>query len=178
MSSYPQRLEKYASKLVATLELPEPNSGKILFRLVRLPCQGIETVVDILDFNNRYLLRISRILISLRTNLQNSINLRNSVPVEISCGYIDKISIADCMMNFLREQTLQSDLEDCEESDHFFAFYTDSVNCYASGITNPHKKSWAELWQIIINRTYGLDHLVGRRHLRTDNLLLDSSIYE
>ena len=174
MLSYPKSLEKYASQFAAFADLPEPNSNKCFFRLVRLPCQGIETFVDISEMNNRLFLRISRILSSARSKFTNSNYCSKRLSVEISSGYIKNSLIQDSFFRNLKENRLKSDLEDDSMADHYFAFFTDSYECYASGITNPHSKKWAELWQFIINRSYGLDHVVGRRHLRTCNLLLES----
>jgi hypothetical protein len=104
------------------------------------------------------MLKVSRVLTPLRQILNSDQQVKPQV--EISSGYIDR-----------NEATIYSDLEDSKQSSHFFMFYTDSYSCTVSAISNPHEKKWAELWQRIINRSYGLEHLVARRHLRTCNLL-------
>ena len=45
--SFPKRLEEQVARLSAYMNLPEPASGDLFFRLVRMPAKGRETVVDI-----------------------------------------------------------------------------------------------------------------------------------
>ena len=168
---YPQILEKYSSTIVAELNLPRPKSGKFLFRLARFPDCGTATYVDILDYRSRVMLRVSRILTNIR-----SFNLLDEVPisarVEISSGFISHKEIIIKEFGCINKKSLMSDLENTKSGNHYFIFYTDSFDCAISGITNPHDKADAELWHRIINRSYGLEHSVPRRHLRTCNLLI------
>lgn len=168
---YPQILEKYSSTIVANIDLPTPKSGKFLFRLARHPEKGVATYIDLLDYRSRVMLRISRIL----TNL-NSFNLKQSKPpksiVEISSGFIDANEYLFNEFERINSESLPSNLEDSTKGDHYFIFYTDSFNCTFSGITNPYSKEKTELWQRIINRSFGIEHSVVRRHLRTCNLLV------
>ena len=90
--------------------------------------------------------------------------------VEISSGYISKDEYLLTEFQRLRSENLPNDLHDSPASSHFFIFYTNSIDCVAAGISDPHEKHWAELWQRVINRTYGIEHRVARRHLRTCNL--------
>ena len=168
---YPQILEKYSSTIVAELNLPRPKSGKFLFRLARFPDRGTATYIDILDYRSRVMLRVSRILSDIR-----NLNLINEVPktarVEISSGFISHTEFLIKEFNFINSKSLMPELENTKFGNHYFIFYTDSFDCTVSGISNPHDKAYAELWHRIINRSYGLEHSVPRRHLRTCNLLV------
>jgi len=166
---FPQRLESLNSSIVATLDLPTPKSEKFCFRLSRFPLSGMETTIDLVDYKSRVMLKVTRILTPLREIL---VSEKKIIPkVEISCGYIDSNEYLFSELQRLRNTKVYSDLEDSENTSHFFMFYTDSYSCTVAGISNPHDKMWAELWQRIINRSYGLEHRVARRHLRSCNLL-------
>jgi len=115
------------------------------------------------------MLRVSRVLTPLRQILDSETEL--TPQVEISCGYINSNDYLLSELRRMNERIIYNDLEDCKNSSHFFIFYTDSYSCTLAGISNPHQKKWAELWQRIINRSYGLEHQVARRHLRSCNLL-------
>tara|TARA_B100001027_G_scaffold188750_1_gene141968 strand:- start:5992 stop:6510 length:519 start_codon:yes stop_codon:yes gene_type:complete len=171
MMLYPQILEKYSSTIVAELNLPRPKSGKFLFRLARFPDRGTATYIDILDYRSRVMLRVSRILSDIR-----NLNLINDVPktarVEISSGFISHTEFLIKEFNSINSKSLMPELENTKFGNHYFIFYTDSFDCTVSGISNPHDKAHAELWHRIINRSYGLEHSVPRRHLRTCNLLV------
>jgi hypothetical protein len=166
---YPQRLESLNASIVAKLDLPTPKSEKFSFRLTRLPFSGLETTIDLVDYRSRVMLKVSRVLTPLRQILDSDKQLKPQV--EISCGYIDRNEYLLSELKRLSEAKIYNDLEDSEQSSHFFMFYTDSYSCTIASISNPHEKKWAELWQRIINRSYGLEHQVARRHLRTCNLL-------
>ena len=117
------------------------------------------------------MLRVSRIL----TDLSN-FNLRDVTPkglqVEISSGFISRTEFLINEFNLINKNALIPELENSKSGNHYFLFYTDSFDCTVSGISNPHEKVHAELWHRIINRSYGLEHSVPRRHLRTCNLLI------
>ena len=149
--------------------MPTPKSEKFSFRLTRLPSKGMETTIDLVDYSSRVMLRVSRVITPLRQILDSEKEFKPQV--EISCGYIDSNEYLLSEMKSIKEEIIYNDLEDCKKSSHFFIFYTDSYSCTLAGISNPHEKKWAELWQRIINRSYGLEHQVARRHLRTCNLL-------
>lgn len=116
------------------------------------------------------MLRVSRVLSPLRQKIMDP-NLAIIPKVEISTGYISKDEYLLSEFKRLKSENLCNDLQDSPSSSHFFLFFTNSVDCVAAGISDPHDKSWAELWQRVINRTYGIEHRVARRHLRTCNLL-------
>ena len=170
MLSFPQRLERQASSVIANLDLPAPNSGNFLLRLARFPDRGTETIVDIIQQKHRILLKVTRILVNLRELLIKG-NIEKKVPVEISFSHIDQ---NEPLVQELKRDThyqLINDLVDSKKGSHFFLFYTDSMECIAKGISNPHEKDWAEAWQRLINRSYGTEHIVPRRNARTSNLL-------
>ena len=100
----------------------------------------------------------------------------NEVPktarVEISSGFISHTEFLIKEFNSINSKSLMPELENTKFGNHYFIFYTDSFDCTVSGISNPHDKAHAELWHRIINRSYGLEHSVPRRHLRTCNLLV------
>jgi len=166
---YPQRLESLNASIVAKLDLPTPKSENFSFRLTRLPFSGLETTIDLVDYRSRVMLKVSRVLTPLRQILNSDQQVKPQV--EISSGYIDRNEYLLSEIKRLNESIIYNDLEDSKQSSHFFMFYTDSYSCTVSAISNPHEKKWAELWQRIINRSYGLEHQVVRRHLRTCNLL-------
>ena len=170
MQNFPFRLEKLTSTIVANLDLPTPKSGKFLFRLVRFPLRGTDTVLDLVDYRNRVLLRVTRMLKSPR-NLLLSNSKNQIIPVEISSEYISKDEYLITELPNITSSNLPESLEDIENGNHYFIFFTDSETYTASGITNPYQKSDTELWQRLINRSYGLEHRVPRRHLRSCNLL-------
>ena len=106
--SFPKRLEEQVARLSAYMNLPEPASGDLFFRLVRMPAKGRETVVDINSCGFRYRVRITRFLKSLRRSLLNcespKPNLNHAVvpSVEISSSYLDaqsptRLIVADAM---------------------------------------------------------------------------------
>ena len=166
---FPKKLERYNASIIANLELPTPKSGKFLFRLCRFPVSGLETTIDLVDYRNRVMLKVSRVLSPLRQKIMDP-NLSINPKVEISSGYISKDEYLLTEFQRLRSENLPNDLHDSPASSHFFMFYTNSIDCVAAGISDPHEKHWAELWQRVINRTYGIEHRVARRHLRTCNL--------
>ena len=168
---YPQILEKYSSTIVANIDLPTPKSGKFLFRLARHPEKGVATYIDLLDYRSRVMLRISRILTDL-----NSFNLKQSKPpksiVEISSDSLTQ-------MNTFSTNSSGSILKVClvtlkilpkETTFSYFTRIPLIVLFLVLRTHIPRKKT--ELWQRIINRSFGIEHSVVRRHLRTCNLLV------
>ena len=45
--SFPKILEERAAQYSAYMNLPEPDSGEMFFRLVRMPLKGRETIIDV-----------------------------------------------------------------------------------------------------------------------------------
>ena len=170
MISFPQRLERQASSVVANLDLPAPNSGNFLLRLARFPNRGTETILDVIQQNHRILLKVTRILVNLRKPLVEG-KFEKKIPVEISFSYIDQNEPLVQELSRDIQFQLVDDLENSMDGNHFFLFYTDSIECIAKAISNPHEKVWAEAWQRLINRSYGTEHVVPRRHARICNLL-------
>lgn len=167
--SFPKRLEEQVARLSAYMNLPEPASGDLFFRLVRMPAKGRETVVDINSCGFRYRVRITRFLKSLRRSLLNcespKPNLKQAFvpPVEISSSYLDAQSPTIRLLEYLNFDEFVNDLEDDPTADHFFLFHTNSKDFGCRAITNPHHKKWPENWTLLINHTYGLELFPPRR---------------
>lgn len=174
--SYPLRLEQRVSKLSANLNLPEPHSGFFSFRLVRLPNQGVETVVDLYSQGSRIFLKVSRILYPLRSlpefSKANPIGPDASViPVEYSSALCE---IDEPIVREIRRGSpfdLESDIQGAHEDSHYFVFFTDSRDCIAKGISNPHENGSRELWTRLISYSYGVEQLPPRRFYRRDSLV-------
>lgn len=156
---------------MANLELPTPKSGKFVFRLARMPRKGLPTVIDLQDYKFRLFLRVTRVLKSLEEVISDEEEKNQPVPVEISSRYLDRNEFLTREFRFINNDNFFSNLENCRNSSHFFLFYSDSLTYTAAGISNPHHNPKAEMWQRLINRTYGLEHHAPRRHLRSCNLL-------
>ena len=137
--------------------LPVVNSGNFSFRLSSFPVEGAETILDIHSIGSRVFITVTRFLTSLRFNILDKGSDKNTNskknPIEIS--------IAECSMGepILRE-LLSDDIFDLEDDlskqvndNHYFLFFTDSRNCIAAGVSNPHS-SKKEKWIRLINRSY------------------------
>lgn len=174
--SYPLRLEQRVSKLSANLNLPEPLSGFFSFRLVRLPKQGVETVVDLYSRGSRIFLKVSRILYPLRSleEFAESNSLESSsvvIPVEYSSATCE---IEEPIVREIHRGSpfdLESNLKDSDADSHYFIFFTDSRDCVAKGVSNPHEDANCELWTRLISYTYGVEQLPPRRFYRRDSLV-------
>ncbi len=166
--SFPLALERQASSLAANLFLPDPNSGNFSFRIARFPSEGLEVVTDVFQVGARFHLQVTRFLESLRLRLSETkaINSAFDLPIsiEISCSTCDRNN--PLLSELLKRPPFdfQNDISDSPSEDHFFIFYTDSRNCVAKAISEPHSKSWAEDWQRLINRSYGTEHIPPRRN--------------
>jgi hypothetical protein len=173
---FPLLLEQRVSKLSANINLPQPQSGLFSFRLVRLPKEGVETVVDLYSKGSRVLLKVSRILHPLRNLVENnqgtsSSPLENRIPVELSSGLCES---EEPLVREIRRGTplqLTSNLSGGFEDSHYFVFFTDSHECIAKGITNPSDLPNGELWTRLITFSYGVEQLPPRRFYRRDLLV-------
>jgi hypothetical protein len=174
-SFYPLLLEQRVSKLSANINLPQPQSGLFSFRLIRLPKEGVETVVDLYSHGSRFFLKLSRILHSLRSLDEFSqekitVSQATQIPVEVSYAYCD---IEEPLVREIRRGTpfdLNSNLSGGHSDSHYFVFYTDSHDCIAKGITNPFEIKQCELWTRLITYSYGVEQLPPRRFYQRDAL--------
>ena len=172
-TSYPLCLEQRVSKLSANINLPSPNSGLFFFRLIRLPKEGVETTIDLYSKGNRIFLKVSRILQSLRESDGDSgeqyAKISNPViPVEISSGLCnaDEPIVREIIRG--TPLKLKSKLQSDRDGSHYFIFFTDSRDCIASGITDPHHVNKCELWTRLICYSYGVEQITPRRFYRRD----------
>ena len=172
-TSYPLLLEQRVSKLSANINLPPPNSDFFFFRLIRLPKEGVETAIDLYPKGNRIFLKVSRILQPLReldkdSDDQYSNNSSLPIPVEISSGLCD---VNEPIVKEILRGTplkLNSKLQDDPDGSHYFIFFTDSRECIASAITDPHYVNKCELWTRLICYSYGVEQITPRRFYRRD----------
>ena len=175
-TSFPLLLEQRVSKLSANINLPEPQSGEFFFRLVRLPVEGVETVVDVYSRGYRLFIRLSRMLSSLRkleidSDADYEEPCLNRVPVEISVGPCDP---TEPIVREIRRGSpfeLESRLLDEPEEAHYFVFHTDSKDCVARAISSPHGSGGCELWTRLICYSYGAEQNPPRRFFRRDLLV-------
>jgi hypothetical protein len=172
-TSYPLYLEQRVSKLSANINLPPPDSDMFFFRLIRLPKEGVETAVDLYSKGNRIFLRVSRVLQPLReldqdSNEQYANNSRFGIPVEVSSGScaVDEPIVREILRG--TPLKLSSKLQGDKEGSHYFIFFTDSRECIATGITDPHYVNKCELWTRLICYSYGVEQLTHRRFYRRD----------
>ena len=170
MLTYAEVLEKEAARHSATMELPEPNSGLLFLRLVRLPKRGRETVVDLFSTGHRFRVRVTRFLAPLRDTLSYDSkdecfcsNRTQPIATEISASYLHP---EDSFVRMLKKEYFGgfvNDLSEEKEADHYFMFYTNSFGFVSRAISNPHAKKWPENWLRLINRSYGLELHPPRR---------------
>ncbi|MAS78930.1 MAG: hypothetical protein CMI25_00750 [Opitutae bacterium] len=172
-TSFPLYLEQRFSKLSANINLPPPNSGLFFFRLIRLPKEGVETSIDLYSKGSRVFLKVSRILHPLRdidrvSKHQTGDSSGIGVPVEISSGLCD--ADEPIVREILRgtPMELESKLKGDPDGSHYFIFFTDSRECVASGITDPHHVNKCELWTRLICYSYGAEQIAHRRFYRRD----------
>ena len=166
--SFPLTLERQASSLAASLFLPAPNSGNFSFRIARFPSEGFEVLTDVYKVGARFHIQVTRFLEPLRLRLSEKkpINAPFDLPVsiEISCSTCEHTNPLVSELLLRPPFEFQNDLSGSQKENHFFIFYTDSQNCTAKAISEPHNKSWAEDWQRLINRSYGTEHIPPRRN--------------
>jgi len=175
-TSYPLLLEQRVSKLSANINLPPPHSGLFSFRLVRLPKEGVETVVDIYSKGSRIFLKVSRILHPLReliglTQEGCETFQKSRIPVELSYAFCqpDEPLVREILRSTPFD--LASNLSGGRTDSHYFVFFTDSHECVAKGISNPHGLESCELWTRLITYSYGVEQLPPRRFYRRDLLV-------
>ena len=169
-------LEQRVSKLSANINLPQPHSGLFSFRLVRLPKEGVETVVDLYSKGSRIFLKVSRILHPLRDLIGLSHEdswpfQTRRIPVELSSAFCEP---DEPLVREIRRSTpfeLESNLSGGRADSHYFVFFTDSHECVAKGISNPHDLDDTELWTRLITYSYGVEQLPPRRFYRRDLLV-------
>ena len=167
--SFPKILEERAAQYSAYMNLPEPNSGEMFFRLVRMPLKGRETIIDVNSCGFRYRVRVTRFLSSIRDNLkdtwhkENSFSQPSSPSIEISSSYLDADSSTIRLLDHLDFKDFSNDLEDDPKADHFFLFHTNSKDFECRAISNPHRKKWPEDWLLLITHSYGLELFPPRR---------------
>ncbi len=172
-TSYPLCLEQRVSKLSANINLPPPNSNLFFFRLIRLPKEGVETAIDLYSKGNRIFLKVSRILQPLRELDKDSNELHTNfsspcIPVEISSGLcgVDEPIVREILRG--TPLKLNSKLQGDHDGSHYFVFFTDSRECIAGGITDPHYVNKCELWTRLICYSYGVEQITPRRFYRRD----------
>jgi hypothetical protein len=172
-TSYPLYLEQRVSKLSANINLPPPNSDLFFFRLIRLPKEGVETTIDLYSKGNRVFLKVSRILQPLReldkdSGKQHANFSSLCMPVEISSGLcnVDEPIVREILRG--TPLKLKSKLQGDHDGSHYFIFFTDSRECIAGGITDPHYVNKCELWTRLICYSYGVEQITPRRFYRRD----------
>lgn len=169
LTEFQSQLEVLASSLGATLHLPEPGSGKFCMRLIRLPVDGPETIIDIKSVGHRYFVTTSRFIEPLRQSVKGLMNGKISenfrIPMEISsseCSGNESL-ILECKNESI--YGLRSSFSSIDDVDLFYFFFTDSFNCVTATTTHLHRQT-DELWQRIINRSYGTELIPPRRFSR------------
>jgi len=172
-TSYPLCLEQRVSKLSANINLPPPKSNLFFFRLIRLPKEGVETAIDLYSKGNRIFLKVSRILQPLRELDKDSCVVHSNfsspcIPVEISSGLcgVDEPIVREILRG--TPLKLNSKLQGDHDGSHYFVFFTDSRECIAGGITDPHYVNKCELWTRLICYSYGVEQITPRRFYRRD----------
>ena len=169
LTDFQSQLERVASSLGATLNLPDPKSGKFCMRLIRLPVNGPETIIDIKSVGYRYFVTTTRFIEPLRLSMKGFMNGKFSekltVPVEISSAECsgNEPMIVECKNESIHG--LKSSFSSTDSVDLFYFFFTDSVNCVTASTSDVFRQT-DELWQRIINRSYGTELIPPRRFSR------------
>ena len=176
ISSYPYALERQASFLGAALPFPEPNSGGWLFRLSRFPVKGRETVIDIEKRGDRFFVTVSRFLQPLRQTWESlgrpADPVREIVSVEISASTLES---SDALIREIEKGTPLACIDEPLDKpfcDHYFLFFTDTLECSIAAVTDPYDKREAESWHRLINRSYGAELVPPRRCFAEDAVLV------
>ena len=176
IDSYPYALERQASFLGAALPFPEPNSGGWLFRLSRFPVKGRETVVDVEKRGDRFFVTVSRFLQPLRQTWESlgrpADPVRKMVSMEIS---ISTLEGSDALVREIERGTPLACIDEPLDEpfrDHYFLFFTDTLECSIAAVTNPYDKREAESWHRLINRSYGAELVPPRRCFAEDAILV------
>ncbi len=164
--SFSSLIEKVSSRQSAPLYLPEPNSGNFSLRLSRFPRTGPETIIDIYKKGKRVFISVTRFLDSLRSIIRRFDEQTGSfdftIPIEISTSETtcNELLLKEVFQNKTFE--LENGISKSQDDDHYFLFFTDSINCIATGMSNPYERKH-EFWIRIINRSYGSELHPPRR---------------
>ena len=92
------------------------------------------------------------------------------IPVELSSAFCEPDEPLVREIQRLSPFELESNLKGGRADSHYFVF-TDSHECVAKGISNPHDLDDTELWTRLIAYSYGVEQLPPRRFYRRDLLV-------
>ena len=170
--SFPYYLERHASRLSASMDLPPPNSGRTFLRLMRLPKDGRETILDLTTYGQKFELLVTRFLKPLRDEIAKGFEIGDeelskvtSWPIEISSmrmGFDDALAFALQTEDY---ELFEDGLSESMDADHYFLFFTDSNEFVCKAVSNPVRDRRFENWVRVINRSYGLELNPPRRLL-------------
>lgn len=168
--SFPYYLERHASRLSASMDLPPPNSGRTFLRLMRLPKDGRETILDLTTYGQKFELLVTRFLKPLRDEIAKGFEIGDeelskvtSWPIEISSmrmGFDDALAFALQTEDY---ELFEDGLSESMDADHYFLFFTDSNEFVCKAVSNPVRDPRFENWVRVINRSYGLELNPPRR---------------
>ena len=168
--SFPYYLERHASRLSASMDLPSPNSGRTFLRLMRLPKDGRETILDLTTYGQKFELLVTRFLKPLRDEIVKGFEIGDeelskvtSWPIEISSmrmGFDDALAFALQTEDY---ELFEDGLSESMDADHYFLFFTDSNEFVCKAVSNPVRDPRFENWVRVINRSYGLELNPPRR---------------
>ena len=168
--SFPYYLERHASRLSASMDLPPPNSGRTFLRLMRLPKDGRETILDLTTYGQKFELLVTRFLKPLRDEIFKGFEIGDeelskvtSWPIEISSmrmGFDDALAFALQTEDY---ELFEDGLSESMDADHYFLFFTDSNEFVCKAVSNPVRDPRFENWVRVINRSYGLELNPPRR---------------
>jgi len=168
--SFPYYMERHASRLSASMDLPPPNSGRTFLRLMRLPENGRETILDLTTYGQKFELLVTRFLKPLREVMakgfqkgDTDLSCITSWPIEISSmrmGFDDGLAFALQTEDY---EMFEDGLAESIEGDHYFLFFTDSNEFVCKAVSNPMRDPRFENWTRVINRSYGLELNPPRR---------------
>jgi hypothetical protein len=168
--SFPYFLERHATRLSASMDLPAPNSGRTFLRLMRFPRKGRETILDLTTYGQKFEMLVTRFLKPLRNEIakgfregQEEISSLTSLPIEISSmrvGFDDALAFALQTEDF---EQFEDGLFETMDADHYFLFFTDSNEFVCKAVSNPRRDPRFENWVRVINRSYGLELSPPRR---------------
>ena len=168
--SFPYYLERHASRLSASMDLPPPNSGRTFLRLMRLPKDGRETILDLTTYGQKFELLVTRFLKPLRDEIARGFEIGDeelskvtSWPIEISSmrmGFDDALAFALQTEDY---ELFEDGLSESMDADHYFLFFTDSNEFVCKAVSNPVRDPRFENWVRVINRSYGLELNPPRR---------------
>lgn len=168
--SFPFYLERHATRLSASMDLPPPNSGRTFLRLMRFPKNGRFTILDLTTYGQKFELLITRFLKPLREEILKGFNSEDeelshitSWPIEISSmrmGFDDALAFALQTEDY---ENFENGITESVDADHFFLFFTDSNEFICKAVSNPVRDPRFENWTRVINRSYGLELSPPRR---------------